>query len=59
MSETMTVRIIARVRSDFGSKFAYRARAGWLTASRRAWCSSPNTAIPTRFAGWKDSAICG
>ena len=59
MSESMTVHIIARIRSDFGAKFGIPRQSGLVDSLTARVYSNPNIEIPTRFAGWTGSAISG
>ena len=40
MSDSFEMQVIARIRSDFGSKFGVPGRAAWWTRWRRPWSLS-------------------
>ena len=51
MSDSFEMRPIARIRSDFGSKFGVLVRAVWWTRWRPPWCSSPTAILTPCGAG--------
>ena len=59
MSHPIPMHIIARIRSDFPTKFGIPRQSGLADTPARGSYSSPPTATPTRCAGSTVFPTCG
>ena len=48
-----TMQVIARIRSEFPTKFGIPRQSGLVPETRATIVFNPNTAIRTRCAGWR------